>query len=65
MVSKHVWTRTYTVVVISTRRPNGHVYSGGWLNGKQHGKGTLTKHGEKKMYLWDAGKRIEELELEK
>jgi len=34
---------------------------GAWQNGKQHGQGTLSRNGEEKLYLWEAGKRIKEL----
>lgn len=41
--------------------PNGHKYEGGWVNGKQHGEGTLHKNGEAKKWIWENGKRIQEI----
>ena len=45
----------------SCYRPNGHRYTGGWQNGKQHGIGKLFKNGEQRTYNWEAGKRMAEI----
>ena len=49
---------TYLELIESFYRPNGHQYTGGWQNGKQHGEGVLMKNGERKKWLWENGKRI-------
>ena len=47
---------------------DGQIYTGQWLNGKQHGKGVLTSlDGIPRMGVWENGKRlywIKESELE-
>ena len=39
-------------------RPDGRRYSGGWLEGKQHGQSKYTnKDGVEKVGIWEYGKR--------
>jgi len=39
--------------------PDGKVYKGFWLGGKQHGIGMYTKDGQEKCGIWLNGKRLE------
>lgn len=44
-------------------RPDGRKYIGGWVNGKQHGRGMyIHPNGEKKEGEWKEGKRIHWIE---
>ena len=45
--------------------PNGSFYQGSWVDGKQHGTGILSKNGTEKTYLWENGKKVQELGKEK
>ena len=40
---------------------DGRIYTGQWLNNKQHGRGVITDHsdGVPRMGLWENGKRIQ------
>jgi hypothetical protein len=43
---------------ISTFRPDGRKYIGGWYGGKQHGEGQyFTPNGQMKVGIWKDGKR--------
>lgn len=44
--------------------PNGHKYEGEWAVGKQHGQGYLSKNGQRKLYQWENGKRVRELNMD-
>ena len=45
-------------------RPDGRIYEGGWLKGKQHGVGWYQANDRslKKKGIWDKGKRTKWLE---
>ena len=40
-------------------RPDGRIYDGDWVNGKQHGVGLYTAPGfDPKLSEWKEGKRV-------
>ena len=51
------------VLVVTIFRPDGRKYVGGWLNGKQHGKGMyISPNGQKREGEWKDGKRVRWIE---
>lgn len=46
-------------------RPDGKVYRGYWVNGKQHGEGEIFVPSENKWHkgIWNRGKRVNRAEL--
>ena len=51
-----------TCVLCDLFRPNGNKYEGEWHNGKQNGQGYLTKNGTRRLYMWENGKRVSQID---
>jgi len=46
--------------------PDGKIYDGGWVDGKQHGKARFTNtQGKSKTGMWENGERKEWLKSDK